>query len=126
MANKTTNYGLIKPLPDEFYNVNVFNENMDAIDGILKQNASGKSWNVVVPTTGWTASGTMMMINIEVADMTSAFNPTYGLKPNGNYVTEAEETAFALIKGLVTASGYITLYAEEVPVTSIALVLKGV
>lgn len=126
MANKTTNYGLIKPLPEEFYDIAVFNENMDVIDEIMKQNSSGKSWDVVVPTTGWTTSDTMMMVNIEVTDMTSASNPTYGLKPNGNYITEAEETAFALIKGLVTANGYITVYAEEVPVTSIVLVLKGV
>jgi hypothetical protein len=36
MANKTDNFGLTKPLPDEFYDVNVHNENMDIIDETLK------------------------------------------------------------------------------------------
>lgn len=37
MADKTTNYGLTKPNPEEFYNVNVQNENMDIIDDELKK-----------------------------------------------------------------------------------------
>ena len=36
MANLTENFGLKKPLPEEFYDVNVQNENMDIIDGALK------------------------------------------------------------------------------------------
>lgn len=32
MANATTNLGLIKPTPEEFYDINQFNENMDKID----------------------------------------------------------------------------------------------
>ena len=37
MANKTTNYGLTKPLPEEFYDINVHNNNMDVIDEQLKK-----------------------------------------------------------------------------------------
>ena len=37
MANKTTNYNLTKPLPEEFYDINVHNENMDIIDEQLKR-----------------------------------------------------------------------------------------
>jgi len=37
MANKTTNYGLTKPLPEEFYDVNVQNANMDIIDAKMKE-----------------------------------------------------------------------------------------
>lgn len=36
MANKTKNYGLTKPTTEEFYDVNVQNENMDKIDEVLK------------------------------------------------------------------------------------------
>lgn len=36
MPNVTENYGLKKPLADEFYDVNVQNENMDVIDAQLK------------------------------------------------------------------------------------------
>lgn len=37
MADKTTNYGLTKPNPEEFYDVNVQNGNMDIIDQQLKE-----------------------------------------------------------------------------------------
>ena len=36
MPNETTNYKLTKPLPEEFYDVEVQNANMDIIDGQLK------------------------------------------------------------------------------------------
>jgi hypothetical protein len=37
-AESTTNYGLIKPGQDDFYNVDEFNQNMDTIDQQLKVN----------------------------------------------------------------------------------------
>lgn len=40
MPNLTENYGLKKPLSEEFYDVNVQNENMDIIDEELKKRAS--------------------------------------------------------------------------------------
>lgn len=40
MANKTTNYGLTKPLPEEFYDINVQNGNMEIIDTELKKRAT--------------------------------------------------------------------------------------
>ena len=40
MANKTTNYNLTKPLPEEFYDINVHNDNMDIIDAELKKRVS--------------------------------------------------------------------------------------
>ena len=39
-AESTTNYGLIKPGQDDFYNVDDFNQNMDTIDKQLKVNES--------------------------------------------------------------------------------------
>lgn len=35
MSNKTSNYGLTKPLPEEFYDIDVQNQNMDIIDDAL-------------------------------------------------------------------------------------------
>ena len=40
MANKTTNYNLTKPLPEDFYDIEVHNANMDIIDGELKKRAT--------------------------------------------------------------------------------------
>lgn len=36
MANKTSNYDLTKPLPSEFYDIEVHNDNMDKIDAQMK------------------------------------------------------------------------------------------
>lgn len=36
MPEYTTNYNLIKPLEEEYYNINQFNDNMDTIDTVLK------------------------------------------------------------------------------------------
>ena len=38
MASKTTNYGLNKHSPQDFYNVEARNENWDKIDAELKNN----------------------------------------------------------------------------------------
>lgn len=46
MATKTTNYNLTKPAQTDYYNVDVFNTNMDVIDKELKSNktlATGKA-----------------------------------------------------------------------------------
>lgn len=40
MPNVTENYGLKKPFVDEFYDINVHNENMDVIDAKLKELSS--------------------------------------------------------------------------------------
>lgn len=37
MSDVTKNYGLKKPSPEDFYDINVFNENMDKIDDELKK-----------------------------------------------------------------------------------------
>ena len=42
MAEKTTNYGLTKPTQEEFYNVDVQNENMDIIDEELARKSPGQ------------------------------------------------------------------------------------
>ena len=49
MANKTTNYGLTKPLETEFYDVNVQNQNMDIIDGELKNKYDIATIGVNIP-----------------------------------------------------------------------------
>ena len=40
MADKTKNYGLTKPSPEEFYDVQVQNDNMEIIDTELKNRAT--------------------------------------------------------------------------------------
>lgn len=137
MSTTTTNYKLVKPALSDPADITVMNPNWDTIDTELAKRATleggkvpyeqlpvAKSWDVVVPTIGWAASDTMQTMNITVNGITEDCNPTYGLKPSGNYATEAEEEMFALIKGLVTSTNLITLYATEAITTSITLTLK--
>ena len=100
------------------------NDMQTAIKELAAQKA--KSWAVVIPTAGWSTSGDMKMTVVPVSGMSESYNPTYGLTPGGNYATETEEEIFALIKGLVTADGSVTLYASEVPSASITLTLREV
>ncbi len=50
MANKTTNYDLVKPLPNEYYDVAIQNDNMDIIDDELKKLEDNKVDNLKVLT----------------------------------------------------------------------------
>jgi len=43
MPTKTTNYGLVKPTPEEYYNVEIQNANMDIIDTQIKADADNIS-----------------------------------------------------------------------------------
>lgn len=137
MSTTTTNYSLIKPDLSDPADITAINQNWEVIDAELATRATlkngkvpyeqlpvTKGWDVVVPTVGWAASGTMQTMNITVSGITEDCNPTYGLKPSGNYATETEEEMFALIKGLVTSTDLITLYATEAITTSITLTLK--
>lgn len=45
MASETTNYKLVKPNPEEFYDVEVQNSNMDKIDTALKELEDNKANN---------------------------------------------------------------------------------
>ena len=141
MSTTTTNYKLFKPELSDPADITKMNPNWDTIDAELSKKATlgadGKvlpeqlpekvnSFEVKVPTTGWTTYETMKMVSVTVSGVTEDFNPIYGLKPNGSYATEAEEETFSLIKGLVTTNGKVTLYASEVPTNSITLTLKGV
>ena len=46
MASKTTNYGLNKHSPQDFYNVEARNENWDKIDAELKNNVDAANARV--------------------------------------------------------------------------------
>lgn len=97
MATETTNYGLKKPAPDDFYNIEDFNANFDAIDKALSDIAedptqgqaleevrreietlkSGKAnkpktLNVTIPHTAWTGSKAPYTATITVDALTGA------------------------------------------------------
>ena len=63
VASETTNYGLVKPAGNDYYDIGVANGNMDKVDTALKANADaaatarGKTKAFTLPAAGWTASG---------------------------------------------------------------------
>jgi hypothetical protein len=141
MSTTTTNYKLFKPELSDPADITKMNPNWDTIDAELYKKATlgadgrvlpeqlpekAKSFEVVVPTSGWSNNSTIFWTTINVNGMTSDINPIYGLKPIGNYITDKEEEAFALIKGLLTSNGSVIIFASEVPTTSITLTLKEV
>lgn len=69
MADKTINYGLTKPKPEDFYNVDVQNENMDIIDTVLKDKASAP---FIAQLTGNYKDG--YQIDKTFNDIVTAFN----------------------------------------------------
>ena len=97
MATETTNYKLKKPAPDDFYNIEDFNANFDAIDKALSDIAkdptqgqaleevkkeievlkSGKAnkpktLNITIPHTAWTGSSAPYKVTITVDALTGA------------------------------------------------------
>lgn len=139
MSTTTTNYKMFKPELSDPADITKMNPNWDTIDAELFKKASlddtgkifrnqipsAESFEVVVPTAGWTDDENMKRVSVSVSGITEDFDPIYGLKPVGKYATEGEEETFSVIKGLVTSDGKVTLYASEVPTTSITLALKG-
>lgn len=97
MATETTNYKFKKPAPDDFYNIEDFNANFDAIDKaiaeiakdptqgqalqavkkeieVLKSTKANKpqTLNVTIPHTAWTGSKAPYTATITVDALTGA------------------------------------------------------
>lgn len=105
--NKTTNYGLNLPEKGEFYDVELVNENTQAIDAKLKElEAGGDS----LPISGGELTGTL--ITADVKPSANATLPTIGHKGNayfGGYFNNLGfETSNGADAGSVTTVGDIS------------------
>lgn len=97
MATETTNYKFKKPAPDDFYNIEDFNANFDAIDKAIAEIAKDptqgqaleevkkeiealkstkankpKTLNVTIPRASWTGSSAPYTATITVDALTGA------------------------------------------------------
>ena len=125
MANKTTNYGLTKPLQGEFYDVNVPNSNMDIIDTELKRvdskvNEVDTSLQTVIPHVerkdnphGVTAEQVGLVPLAELANL-------YVWKKYEDNPSYVESTVDKRAIGVITTStnNCNITYASEVSVTN--------
>lgn len=139
MANKTTNYELVKPLASEFYDVEVQNGNMDKIDAGMKANADGikalqdgqkdkadlvegKVPSEQLPEMNYEPKGT-------AANMVKAHNENesahpYLLEQIGTCVTAAQNAQTAADAALEAVSS-IAFTIDVVPTQSGALTYNG-
>ena len=72
MANTTSNYGLIKPVEEEYYDIGVFNANVDTIDNQLKENENsinGLKREIIlrVPASAWSLTGEFFVAEINAS-----------------------------------------------------------
>ena len=78
MANKTTNLGLTKPLPEEFYDVNVQNDNMNKIDeeiGKLQTAVNNSANKTIIELT--TTSQTAVTLQLSPMNDNKEYRYTY-------------------------------------------------
>ena len=139
MANKTTNYELVKPLASEFYDVEVQNGNMDKIDAGMKANADGikalqdgqkdkadlvegKVPAEQLPAMDYEAAGTAAS-TVKAHNENKAAHP-YLLEQIGTCVTAAQNAQTAADAALEAVSS-IAFTIDVVPTQSGALTYNG-
>lgn len=139
MPNKTTNYDLTKPLPSEFYDVEVQNSNMDKIDARMKANAdeiqnlkdgqkskadlvNGKVPSEQLPTMDYEAKGTAE--NKVTAHNDSETAHPYMLERIGIAVTAAQNAQDAADAALEAVSS-IAFTIDVIPTQSGVLTYNG-
>ena len=114
----TVNYELVKPSQDDFYNVDDFNQNMDIIDGQLKNNDSRiydveeKIRNIDV------SSDVRQVINERVNTDTS--------KPLSTLISEwINQAKSAILSGIESLKSHVTSKVDALPQKSIWTDARG-
>jgi len=124
----TTNYNLVKPDADSFYDIGVFNSNSDIIDTTMKANhdaAAAAELKAVVSaytmvSSGWSGGE----YSLESQYPASTYD--IEIQPNGDSITTTQMKAWtkAKILGSITANKAIA--TGTVPAVDIPVILKVV
>lgn len=115
MAGATTNYGLVKPTPEEFYDVNVTNQNMDKIDTELKA-ANDKAGQAETNAKSYTDGKVGDLTTLTTTNKTNAVSAINEVKAhttdeNNPHKTTAAQVG-AVAKGGDTMTGPLTLSGD--------------
>ena len=133
MANTTSNYGLIKPLEEEYYDIGVFNANVDTIDNQLKENENsinGLKREIIlrVPASAWSLTGEFFVAEINASEIKAGYNPVM-FATLDNIVTAREVKEYtknyAFIHRGETLDGLVRLYAYKKPKIDLTIGLRG-
>lgn len=142
MPNTTTNYGLTKPLPEEFYDIGVHNDNMDIVDAELKKRAtldddgkihsdqlpeitSSKTTIVTLTANGWSqGSDERFYQTVSIPDVTTdtkivMVDVDLSTDDADAKVAYLEAWAFPSANEVEQGDGTLTFYAWEQPSISI-------
>lgn len=102
MSTQTTNYGLVKPLQTETYDVDVFNKNMDILDAklkLLEKLSTPEIGDLIVTKSGTNPSEKYV-------------GTTWVLVKEGTYLRSAGST---IKVGTITGSDTVTLTTDNLP-----------
>lgn len=115
MASETTNYKLVKPDPEEFYDVGVQNSNMDKIDTILKDLEDNKADNTALINLSQTISTLEQNFNEHLADFVSVNQ--FGTDKNSTTIQSALNYAKSVggVEILVPSGEYVIYEPLKIP-----------
>ena len=133
MANATSNYGLIKPLEDEYYDVGVQNSNMDTIDNKIKSNEDGirglkREIRLKVPASAWNSSEEFFVAEISSSGIKASDNPImFVVLDNIVKAREVKEYTknYAFIHKGETLDGLVRFCAYKKPKVDLIIGLRG-
>lgn len=127
MANETVNYKLKKPDADDFYDIEVFNENADIVDRELKKSREVKL--ITLAAAGWSEEAPYVQ-TVSAEGVTAEDTPYVTLNiPAG--ITAEEEKAMKKSAGFIsyidTGDGNVTATCiGKKPIVDVQISLKGV
>ena len=133
MANTTSNYGLIKPLEEEYYDIGVFNANVDTIDRQLKANEVSinelkREIILRVPASAWNSSNGFFVAEISASEIKASDNPImFAVLDNIVTAREVKEynKNYAFIHRGETLDGLVRFYAYKKPNVDLSIGLRG-
>ena len=133
MANTTSNYGLIKPVEEEYYDIGVFNANVDTIDRQLKANEVSinelkREIILRVPASAWNSSNGFFVAEISASEIKASDNPImFAVLDNIVTAREVKEynKNYAFIHRGETLDGLVRFYAYKKPNVDLSIGLRG-
>ena len=133
MANTTSNYGLIKPVEEEYYDIGVFNANVDTIDNQLKENENSinelkREIILRVPASAWNSSNGFFVAEINTSEIKASDNPImFAVLDNIVTAREVKEynKNYTFIHRGETLDGLVRFYAYKKPNVDLSIGLRG-
>ena len=133
MANTTSNYGLIKPVEEEYYDIGVFNANVDTIDNQLKENENSinglkRELRLKIPVSVWSLTGEFFVAEISASEIKASDNPImFAVLDNIVTAREVKEynKNYAFIHRGETLDGLVRFYAYKKPNVDLSIGLRG-